>query len=90
MLSERLQVLVTPEQRKRLESEAKRRGRSVGGLIRDAVDARFGAVSPEDRLEALAGIEKTAGRFLTLDELDRVVQEEREAQSDTLSDVRPR
>jgi len=90
MLSERLQVLVSPEQRRRLEAEARRRGTSVGGLIREAVDARFGAVSRADRLEALAGIEKTAGRFLAPDELDQVVDEEREAQPDALPDLRAR
>lgn len=87
MLSERLQVLVSPEQRRRLEAEARRRGTSVGGLIREAVDARFGAVSRADRLAALAGIEETAGRFLAPDELDRLVEEERDAQLDALPDV---
>ncbi len=82
--SERLQVLVRPEQRRRLEAEAKRRATSVGALIREAVDAWFGAVSREDRLEALAGIEQTAGRFLTPAELDRVVEEERDAQADAI------
>lgn len=39
MHSERTQVLLTPEQRKRLERIAVREGRSLGAVIRDAVDA---------------------------------------------------
>lgn len=80
MLSERLQVLVTPEQRRRLEVEAQRRGSSVGKLIREAVDARFGAVTREDRLRALDGIRASEGRFLPPEDLDRLVEEEREGQ----------
>jgi len=33
MHSERLQILVTPEQRRKLESEAEHRGESVGSLV---------------------------------------------------------
>jgi hypothetical protein len=81
MLNERLQVLVTSEQRRRLETEARRRGTSVGSLIREAVDAQFGAVTTEDRLRALDGIRGLSGRFLSPDELNRLVSEERDAQS---------
>src|SRR4029453_6940003 len=44
MYNERLQILVTPEQRKRWELEARRRGTSVAGLIRDAVDRDMGSL----------------------------------------------
>lgn len=37
--SERTQVLLSPEQRSRLERIAAREGRSLGAVIRDAVDA---------------------------------------------------
>ena len=37
--SERTQVLLSPEQRQRLERIAAREGRSLGAVIRDAVDA---------------------------------------------------
>jgi hypothetical protein len=37
--SERTQVLLTPQQRARLERIAKQRGVSVGAVIREAVDA---------------------------------------------------
>jgi hypothetical protein len=38
MHSERTQVLLTPAQRKRLERIAAREGRSLGAVIRDAID----------------------------------------------------
>jgi len=39
MHSERTQVLLTPSQRQRLERIAAREGRSLGAVIRDAIDA---------------------------------------------------
>ena len=39
MHSERTQVLLTPAQRARLERIASREGRSLGAVIRDAIDA---------------------------------------------------
>ena len=39
MHSERTQVLLSPDQRSRLERIAAREGRSLGAVIRDAVDA---------------------------------------------------
>lgn len=39
MFTERTQVLLTPAQRSRLERIATREGRSVGAVIRDAVEA---------------------------------------------------
>jgi len=77
MYTERLQILVSPEQRKRLESAAKRTGASVSALIRDAVDQHLGSVGPQGRLEALGGIRAMHGRFLPVDELERLVAEER-------------
>ncbi len=79
MLSERLQILVTPEQRRLLESEAKRRRSSVGGLIRDAIEARFGGVSRDERIEAVEEIAKMeGGRVMPPDELNRIFEEERD------------
>ena len=77
MINERLQILVTSEQRRRLEEEALRRGASVASLIREAIDARFGAVTRADRLRALQEIHALNGRFLPPEELDRLVVEER-------------
>jgi len=39
MHSERTQVLLTPAQRERLQRIAVREGRSLGAVIRDAIDA---------------------------------------------------
>lgn len=41
MKSERLQVLIEPEQRALLEREAAARGTSVATLVRDAIDLAF-------------------------------------------------
>lgn len=55
MHSERLQVLVTPEQRGRLERIAARENRSMGAVIREAIDAYTlpRARSPQEILESL-------------------------------------
>ena len=79
MLNERLQILVTRDQRRRLESEAQRRGLSVGGLIREAVDAHLGHVGEAEHLRAVDGIRATSGRFLPPEDLNRLVDEERDA-----------
>ena len=80
MLNERLQILVTSDQRRRLEAEARRQGTSVASLIREAVDARFGAVTWADRQRALKEISEMKGRFLPPEELDRLIAEERDAE----------
>jgi len=77
MFSERLQILVSPEQRKRWDAEAKRRGLSVAGLIRAAVDRDVSSLDPGGRASAVDQIRAMRGRFLAPDELDRLVEEER-------------
>lgn len=39
MFTERTQVLLSPDQAERLKAIAERQGRSVGAVIRDAIDA---------------------------------------------------
>ncbi len=39
MFSERTQVLLSPEQRRRLERQAAQERRSIGAVIRDAIEA---------------------------------------------------
>jgi hypothetical protein len=58
MYSERLQILISKEQRRRLEQEARRRGSSVASVIRDAVEAELGGVSTDDRLSAARAISR--------------------------------
>jgi predicted transcriptional regulator len=77
MLDRRLQILLSPDQHRRLEVEAKRRRTSVGSLIREAIDARFGAVAQEDRLQAVREIAAMRGAFLEPEELARVIDDER-------------
>lgn len=52
MLSERLQILLDPEQRRRLEREAAARGTSVASLVRQAIDAAFPSTTAERRAAA--------------------------------------
>lgn len=52
MLSERLQILIDPARRRRLEQEATTRGTSVAALIREAIDATFPATSDDRRAAA--------------------------------------
>lgn len=54
MLSERLQVLVDPERRRRLEDEASARGTSVGALVREAIDLAFPSTAAQRAAAAAA------------------------------------
>lgn len=40
-LSRRTQLLLDDERHRRLEEEARRTGRSIGSLVREAIDVRF-------------------------------------------------
>jgi hypothetical protein len=84
MLKERLQILVSTEQRRRLEQEARRRRTSIGNVIRDAVDAQLGVVTAEDRRAALDEILAMRGRFASPDELNRLAASEHDDQLDEL------
>jgi hypothetical protein len=84
MLKERMQILVTADQRRRLEREAQRRGTSVASIIRDAVDAQLGGATPQDRRAAVDRIRALRGRSLSPEEINRIVEEEREAEADEL------
>jgi hypothetical protein len=55
MFTERTQVLLTPEQRRRLERRAQDEHRSVGAVIRDAVDAYTGSTG-RTRADAAASL----------------------------------
>lgn len=80
MLNERLQILVTKQQRDRLDAEARRRGTSVGAVIRDAVDAQLGVVSRAEKLEAAARIKAmNADLAVSPAELNRMIDEAHEA-----------
>ena len=58
MYSERTQVLLSPEQVERLKRLARRDGRSVGAVIRDAVDAyTLGTADRHAAIERLLSME---------------------------------
>ena len=59
MFTERTQVLLSPEQLARLKRLARREGRSVGAVIREAVDAYTvtTAVGRRDAIERLMGLD---------------------------------
>lgn len=84
MLDQRMQILVSADQRRRLEQEAQRRSTSVASVIRDAVDAQLGGITVEDRRAAVDRIRALRGRSLSPEELNRIVEEEREAEADEL------
>ncbi len=84
MLKERMQILVSTDQRRRLEREAQRRGTSVASVIRDAVDAQLGAITVEDRRAALDDILGMRGRFASPDELNRIAASEHDEQIEQL------
>jgi predicted DNA-binding protein len=78
MFSERLQILISKEQRRRLESEAKRRDASVASVIREAIDAQLGGIGRDDRLGAVERIAAMRGApSLPPEELRRAIAEAR-------------
>ncbi len=78
MLDQRIQLLVSKEQRRRLEARAKESGKSVGQLIRDAIDERYGRVTLEERIRAAHEITHArGGRDLTVEQMNELIGEER-------------
>lgn len=73
MYSERLQILVSPEQRRRLEAEAKRKKTSVAALIRDAIDARIEPISADQRADALDRLKMRRIAFVPLEGLNALI-----------------
>lgn len=76
MYTERLQILISKEQRRRLEQEAKRRNASVASVIREAVDDRLGGIGREDRIAAvdrIAAMEPLP--YISPEELERLIAE---------------
>lgn len=69
---ERLQILVTPEQRRRLTVLAGQRGKPVTALIRQAIDASFPpAADPEARRAAARVLlDRKPGPAITFEEME--------------------
>ncbi|GIW60648.1 MAG: CopG family transcriptional regulator [Nitrososphaerota archaeon] len=55
-LTKRVQVLLSSEQYKRLETIARTRGTSIGALIRDAIEKLYFQPSQEERLQAVRNL----------------------------------
>jgi Ribbon-helix-helix protein, copG family len=83
MYSERTQVLLSREQRERLERMAGREGRSVGSLIREAIES-YTAVGPTSRAEAA---EALIGLRVPLGEWEQVEAEIAASRVDGLPEV---
>ena len=62
MAMERMQILVTAEQRRRLRTAAAAHGTSITDLVRQAVDAQLSALSPArgQKLKAVAELRAMA------------------------------
>jgi hypothetical protein len=54
-LSRRTQLLLDEERHARLAEEAQRTGRSIGALVREAIDVRFEREEQAERRRAAAG-----------------------------------
>jgi hypothetical protein len=73
---ERLQILVTPDQRRRLAAIARARGAAVTSLIREAIDETFPATT--DAAARKAAAHRLLDRrvpFVPPDELDRALDD---------------
>jgi predicted transcriptional regulator len=79
MYTERLQVLISPAQRRRLESEARARGSSVAAVVRDAIDASLDVPTREERIRAVETIKAMKGKHLPVEEIEAIIGEERDA-----------
>lgn len=67
-LSKKTTILFSPQLHKRLTDLAARRGSSLGELVREACEARFGVVGSPERVaaaQALAAIEAPLGVHAT-------------------------
>lgn len=53
-LSHRTQLLLDEERHRRLDREARRTGRSIASLVREAIDLRFGQEEQSERRRAAA------------------------------------
>lgn len=69
---ERLQILVTPDQRRRLTVISGQRGEPVTALVREAIDRTFpGAADPEARRAAARFfLDRRPGPRITLEEME--------------------
>lgn len=71
---QRMQILISPEQRQRLQEEAQARDTSVASLIREAIDERFGRLpTREERMAAARRITRRRVRLPAPAELEEMI-----------------
>lgn len=77
MYGERMQILITPEQRHRLEDESRDTGLSVAALVRAALDARYGSGPTREQRVAAAEYLTTGGtaEHLSIEELNEIIND---------------
>lgn len=75
MYSQRMQILITPEQRRRLEDESRSTGVSVAALVRAALDARYGSGPTREERMAAAEYLTTGGtaEHIPIEELNELI-----------------
>jgi hypothetical protein len=82
MALERVQVLLRPDQRRRLEEESRARGTSVTALVREAIDRQYGdypyTYSREERMRAFDEITQMRAQLPPPKELQRLIDETRD------------
>ncbi len=73
--TERVQVLLTPAQYRRLRTIAKRRNKSLSAVVRDLLDLAAGRVATrEERLEAVKRIASGNSTVGDWEEMERVAE----------------
>ena len=78
MQKERLQILVEPEQRRRLDAEADRLGVSVGAVIRRAIDSSLRGPGREHRIRAVEAMRAApGGASPSIEEIHELLDRER-------------
>ncbi len=85
MYLERLQILLSKEQRRLLEQEAHRRGTSIAAVVRVALDRELGVPSRDDRANALDEMRAMRAAFVSPDQLNRIIADERDRVAHDLS-----
>jgi predicted DNA-binding protein len=74
---ERLQILVTPEQRRRLQAVSNQRGEPVTSLVREAIDSRFPPVVDAAARQAAARrlLDRPKVPYVSPEELDAMLDD---------------
>ena len=90
MLNHRLQLLIDTEQRRRLDAEARRRGISVGAVVREAIEAQLGGASARERRAAVRAMRdrQPTGKPIEPEELRRAIDESVTQASDVAGTTR--